>query len=149
MKSIVLTLLIIASITCILNAQSINYYSSRYVEAKPKIGWDSIGSQIRVSEIARRGGGNRIYLAEISIDSTGSVVSINVSAFQNFIPIVDTLLIHNIKMAILSSEWLPAKYDGKKLISNLSVPFIFDLKGPFSASPVIIKTDRRIVEISY
>jgi hypothetical protein len=107
--------------------------------AMPVIGWDSLSAHLPYGGIAERAGITGAYVANVSIDTSGTVTDLTISSFNNLNQNIDStkdFFFSIITQWFKSVNWYPATNWGKPINSTVSVPIVFNTVTP-SRVPIL------------
>lgn len=111
--------------------------STEYFPPHPSIGWDSLESLIIYPEVYKRAGVEQSQSIVLFISSKGKIESVNYgNLYDGFYQTIDTT-IHSI-------IWIPGKFKGIPIDTNITIPIHFNLYDSENAPPINIISAKKI-----
>jgi hypothetical protein len=127
--------------------QSINE-DINLVYPEPVGGKKVLLDSISYPDLARKAHIESAFIANISIDSSGTIKKISFkSLFSDSLQKLDSLFISYVKPRLHTVKWNPAYIDGKPISIDFSIPFVFILRSSKRQNYEFIKKDLPFGEI--
>jgi len=111
---------LISLIVVFANMQNLLSQSTSIVPPEPVEGWDVIQESITYPILARRAGVESAFNAIFRIDTPGNVKNLEIKplSHDNFAK-NDYLLLETVKQNLSKIKWIPAQWQGEKIVSEV------------------------------
>jgi hypothetical protein len=127
-KQIIIVSIMLFIFPCLLYPQDPT--SEQLTEPSPVGGFKALQDSMIIPQIISKANLEGAFNAVIIIDAQGNVKQINFTPlfYKNNLTVIDSAFIEMVvKPALMKSNWMPAKVDGKAVECLVEVPFIFYL----------------------